>query len=111
MCNIRKKDFYDAITGYSVGGQDYGTNASTFRKVDNVDMIFDSRGKYLGLRTCRGKLVDGKYTSKQGPSDFKSFLDLKIWAGKECNPAHFIEKRSGTFLQTSPDKRITYREK
>ncbi len=99
MSNIKKRDFYDAITGDNVNKENYGRDAAVFKKVDNVEMIFDSRGCYLGINTCRGKMVDGKYFAKEGPKDFKSFLDLRIWAGKGCSPAHFIETEDGTFLQ------------
>ena len=99
MSNIKKRDFYDVITGDVTRAESYGSNASTRKKVDNVDMIFDSRGSYLGIRTSRGKFENGKYIIKKGPYDFKSFLDLKIWAGKRCNPMDFIETKDGTFLQ------------
>ncbi len=106
MCNIKKRDFYDAITGDAVNGKYYGNDAAVFRKVDNVDMIFDSRGEYLGVRTCRGKFIGNKYTAKKGPYDFKSFLDLKIWAGKGCNFANFIETKDGDFLQIDRTKGV-----
>jgi hypothetical protein len=99
MCNVKKMEFYDAITGVTTDSKYYGNDAAVFRRVDNVDMIFDSRGKYLGIRTCRGTFVDGKYTTKKGPCDFKSFIDLKIWAGKGCNLSNFVETKDGDFLQ------------
>ncbi len=99
MSNVKKRDFYDAITGDNANKEDYGIDAAIFKKVDNVEMIFDSRGEYLGINTCRGKMVNDKYVVKEGPKDFKSFLDLKIWAGKGCNVANFIETQDGTFLQ------------
>ena len=99
MVNIKKLDYYDVITGYPVNKERYGFEASVFRKVDNVDMIFDSRGLYLGLRTCRGKFVDGKYTCKRGIFDFKPFSDLKIWAGRQCPNVDFIETGDGNFMQ------------
>lgn len=99
MCNIKKRDFYDIITGDVANAKDYGINASTFKKVDNIDMIFDSRGEYLGIRTSRGKFVNGKYIIKKGPYDFKSISDLKIWAGKRCSSMDFIETKDGTFIQ------------
>jgi len=111
MCNIKKKDFYDVITGDDVSKENYGKDAATFKRVDNVEMIFDSRGEYLGIKTCRGKFVKGKYTTRQGPSDFKSFIDLKIWAGERCSPAHFIETGNGTFLQIDSGEGRTYPEK
>lgn len=105
MSNIKNRDFYDAITGDIVGAESYGRDASTSKKVDNVDMIFDSRGSYLGIRTCRGKFENGKYIASKGPYDFKSFLDLKIWAGKECGSMDFIETKEGVFLQIDMTKR------
>jgi hypothetical protein len=111
MCNIKKRDFYNAITGDIVGAENYGVDAAIFKKVDNVVMIFDSRGCYLGINTCKGKIINGKYITKKGPSDFKSFSDLKIWAGEECSPSQFIETGNGTFLQIESDKGRTYQEK
>jgi hypothetical protein len=105
MCNVRKKEFYDAVTGDATDGKYYGMDAAIFRMVDNVDMVFDSRGSYIGIRTCRGKFVDDKYTTKKGPYDFKSFSDLKIWAGKGCSPSNFIETKDGDFLQIDGPKR------
>lgn len=105
MSNIKKKDFYDAITGDAVGSDSYGMGAVTFKKVDNVRLIFDSRGEYLGIQTCRGKIENGKYIAKKGPYDFKSFLDLKIWAGKRCSSMDFIETKDGVFLQIDLTKR------
>jgi hypothetical protein len=102
---MKKRDFYDAITGDIVGADSYGIDAATFKKVDNVSMVFDSRGQYLGLFTCRGKIENGKYIAKKGPSDFKSFLDLKIWAGKRCSSMDFIETKDGVFLQIDLTKR------
>jgi len=102
---MKKRDFYDVITGECVSDEDYGIKASIFKKVDNARMIFDSRGQYIGLFTCRGKFENGKYIVKKGPSDFKSFLDLKIWAGKRCSPMDFIETKEGIFLQIDLTKR------
>lgn len=99
MSNIKKREFYNAITGDIASAEDYGIDASTFKKVDNVEMIFDSRGSYLGIKTCRGKFENGKYIVKKGPCDFKSFIDLKIWACKRCSSIDFIETKEGTFLQ------------
>lgn len=99
MANIKKRDFYDAITGDIVDGKYYGVDASVFKKVDNVEMIFDSRGQYLGVRTSRGKFENGRYTFKKGPYDFKSFIDLKIWGGRRCSSADFIETKDGTYMQ------------
>jgi len=99
MSNIKKKEFYDAITGDDVDKERYGIDASIFKKVDNVDLVFDSRGEYLGMRTCRGKIIDGKYTCKKGVFDFKSFTDLKIWAGVQCTKVDFIETKDGNFMQ------------
>lgn len=62
-------------------------------------MIFDSRGKYLGIRTCIGKFINDKYTSKEGRRDFKSFLDLKIWEAARCPKVDLIETKEGTFVQ------------
>lgn len=105
MSNIKKRDFYNVISGEIVEAESYGYDASTFKKVDNVEMIFDSRGEYLGIRTCRGKIENGKYIVKKGPYDFKSFLDLKIWAGQRCGPMDFIETGDGVFLQIDMTKR------
>lgn len=99
MSNIKKKDFYDAITGEPVDEERYGIDASVFRKVDNVDLVFDSRGEYLGTRTCTGKFINGKYTFKKGPLSFKSFTDLKIWARERCADVNFVETEEGNFIQ------------
>lgn len=99
MSNIKKKDFYDVITGDDANIKSYGIDAATFKRVDNIDMVFDSRGKYLGIRTYRGKIIDGKYTCKKGIFHFKSFIDLKIWAGIQCTKVDFIETQKGNFMQ------------
>lgn len=105
MCNIKKRDFFDVVSGDVVGADSYGSDASTYKRVDNVDMIFDSRGEYLGIRTSKGKFENGKYIVKKGPYDFKSFLDLKIWAGQRCSSMDFIEAKEGVFLQIDMTKR------
>ena len=99
MTNIKKKDFYDSTTGEDANGENYGIDAAIFKKVDNVDLVFDSRGRYLGIRTCRGKFINGKYTSKVGIRDFKSFMDLRVWAGTRCANVDFIETDQGNFIQ------------
>lgn len=99
MSNIKKRDFYNVVTGDKEYKNDYGINASTFMKVDNVDMIFDSRGQYLGIRTCRGKFINGKYTSKEGIRDFKSFMDMEIWNGVKCARVDYVESRDGVFAE------------
>lgn len=104
MCNIKKKDCYNAITGDEADIQYYGMDTAIFKRVANVDMIFDSRGEYLGVRTSKGKFVDGKYIVTKGPYDFKSFLDLKIWAGQECKKAQFIETKDGMCVQIDTRK-------
>ena len=101
MSNIKKKDFYNAITGNNESIDNYGINASTFKKVDNVDMVFDSRGQYLGIRTCRGKIIDGIYKCKVGICDFKSFTDLRIWDSIHCPRVDLIETKEGNFVQIS----------
>ena len=105
MSNIKKRDFYDIVTGERVDGENYGKCANIYKDVDNVILIFDSRGEYLGINTSRGKFVNGKYTTKKGPYDFKSFSDLKIWAGKGCIQPNFIETKDGDFLQIDGPKR------
>ena len=100
MVNTKKIEFYDVITGQPANKEMYGLDTAVFRKMDNVDMIFDSRGTYLGIRTCRGKIIDGKYTCKKGGIlDFKSFEDLKIWAGARCAKVDFLETKDGNFVQ------------
>ena len=99
MVNFKKIDYYNVITGKSVNKEMYGFDTSVFKKVDNIDMIFDSRGRYLGIFTCRGKIINGKYTCKQGIRDFKSFTDLQIWAGVQCPRLDFIETDQGNFVQ------------
>ena len=99
MTNIKKKDFFNCVTGEENRGDDYGINSSTFKKVDNVAMLYSSRGEYLGIYTCRGKIKNGKYTGKEGPRDFKSFMDLNIWSGVRCSKVDFIETRDGNFMQ------------
>lgn len=103
MCNIKKRDFFNVITGEPTNAENYGTDASIFKKTDNTDLIFDSRGVYLGLRTCRGKFINGKYTSKQGIRDFKSADDLRIWAVTKCANVDFIETGEGNFMQIKKD--------
>lgn len=105
MSNMKKRDFYNITTGERVDGESYGMDAAAFKGVDNVVLVFDSRGEYLGIRTCRGKFENGKYIVKKGPYDFKSFLDLKIWEGKRCGSTDFIETKDGTFLQIDLTKR------
>lgn len=84
MTNLKKLDFYNVITGEKEDFNTYGIKASTFKKLDNIDMVFDSRGEYLGIMTCRGKFVNGKYTSKKGIKDFKTSEDLMLWNNIEC---------------------------
>lgn len=95
MVNIKKLDYFDVITGYAVDSRNYGLDAAVFKKADNVQMIFDSRWEYLGIITCRGKFINGKYTAKQGPKDFKSIDDLKIWAGVRCCNTDFVGTKDG----------------
>lgn len=97
MVNFKKLDFYNAITGDPVDEKNYGRFAEVFKKVDNVNMVFSSRGEYLGIQTCRGKIIDGKFTGKKGPRDFKSYTDFKIWAGVECVN---LENSGGRILMT-----------
>ncbi len=104
MSNIKKRDFYNAITGLIAEGENYGKDAAIFKKVDNVVMVFDSRGAYLGINTCKGKIIDGKYIATKGPYDFKSFIDLKIWANIGCVPTQFVETPDGNFLQIDSTK-------
>lgn len=98
-----KKDYFNVITGEYVDGEGYGTDARIFRKTDNINLVFDSRGSYLGIQTCRGKVIENKgkkrYTSKQGIKDFKSFIDLKMWEGVGCAQVDFIETKDGNFMQ------------
>jgi len=106
MSNIKNQMmFFDIITGNIASAEDYGIDGRVYRKADNVDLIFDSRGSFLGIRTCRGKFINGKYIVKKGPYDFKSFLDLKIWTGKRCSSTNFIETKDGMFLQIDMTKR------
>jgi len=84
MTNLKKKDFYNVITGEDVNKESYGINASTFKRVINVDMVFDSRGQYIGIRTCRGKFENNKYIPNKGIHDFKSFSELMIWNNQKC---------------------------
>ena len=99
MSNIKKLDFYNIITGNKEFADSYGVDATTFMKVDNVDMVFDSRGNYLGIRTCRGKFINGKYTGKEGIKDFKSVDDLKIWAGVKCAIVDCAETKDGIIAE------------
>lgn len=104
MSNIKKREFFNVVTGEKDDGKYYGIDSSIFRKSDNVELIFSSRGEYLGIKTCRGKFMKNDkggtyYTSKEGIFDFKSFDDLGIWAGKTCPSVSFIETPEGNFLQ------------
>lgn len=102
MVNLRKKEFYDIISGDSESGERYGTDATISKKVDNVDLVYDSRGRYLGIRTCRGKFENGIYIANKGPYDFKSISDLKVWAGKRCRSMDFLETKDGAVLTINP---------
>jgi hypothetical protein len=85
MTNIKKKEFYNCVTGCVELGNNYGYYATVFKKTVNVDMIYDSRGEYLGLRTCRGSIENKKYVPNKGIRDFKSFTELyKLWNGQMC---------------------------
>jgi len=86
MSNVKKKDYYDCVTGCNEIEHDYGHFATVFKKTVNVDMIYDSRGKYLGIRTCRGSFNNnGKYIPNKGIRDFKSFTELyELWNGQLC---------------------------
>jgi hypothetical protein len=99
----KKRNYFNVVTGEYVDGEGYGIDARIFRKTDNVNLVFDSRGSYLGIQTCRGKVIDNKgkeyYTSKQGIKDFKSFIDLKMWEGIRCAQVDFIETKDGNFMQ------------
>ncbi len=106
MSNIKKRDFYNATTGEYADKERYGADAEIFKKVDNVDLVFDSRGEYLGIRTCRGKIIDGKYTCKKGILDFKSFTDLEMWSGIECPKVDFIESGEGSFIQIREGQKL-----
>lgn len=103
MVNIKKKDFFDVITGEQVSGEYYGIDAAVFKKVDNIDMVFDSRGKYLGIRVCQGKIINDKgkiyYTGKKGIRDYRSISDLSIWACRPCSNIDFIETSEGVSAQ------------
>ncbi len=102
MTNMKKKKFFNCITGDEDNGKYYGIYSDIYKWSDNVDMVFDSRGQYLGIRTCRGKIIDGKFTGKKGIYDFKSFFDLKYWAGRKGSKVDFIETKDGTFIQIRP---------
>lgn len=95
MSNTKKLDYYDVITGNSVDEDDYGFKATVNKKVDNVDQVFDSRGSYLGIRTFRGRIINGKFTCKKGGRfDFKSCIELEIWKGKGSS-CYSVEKNEG----------------
>lgn len=81
MSNIRKKEFYDVITGESVEEDRYGEDAIIYKKSTNVDMIFDSHGQYLGIRKSLGKMINGKLTFRRGPYIFQSADELKYLVG------------------------------
>lgn len=99
MCNIRRKECYDAVTGDTVNARYDGKNAATFRKVDDANLIFDSRGQYLGIRTSKGKFAKGVCATKKGPYEFKSFVDLRTWTNQGCRKAIFAETKDGTFMR------------
>jgi hypothetical protein len=48
MSNIKKRDFYDVITGDPVMSKNYGYDSSIYKRSDNADMIFDSEGRISG---------------------------------------------------------------
>lgn len=85
MTNIKKMEFFDVTTGEPISRDRYGIDGKIFKRVDNVHMIFDSRGQYLGIRICRGKFINGKFTGKKGIYDFRSFLELKEWENVTCS--------------------------
>ncbi len=101
MVNRKKRDFFNVITGEIANPEDYGVDGRIYKKSDNVDMVFDSRGQYLGIRTCRGKFVDDKhgnkvYTSKKGIYDFKPVSDLMKYP-LQCCGSDFVEMKDGNF--------------
>lgn len=109
MSNIKNQmSFFNVITGEIAKPEEYGVDGRIYRKSDNVDMIFDSRGSYLGVRSCRGKFVDDKhgnkvYTCKKGIYDFKSFLDIKKYQLQSCD-IDFIETGEGTYAHIGEQK-------
>lgn len=104
MVNVKKLDYFNVVTGDAVDGKSYGRDAAVFKQSDNVEMIFSSRGEYLGITICEGKFINGKYTGKQGPKNFKSFTDLKIWAGRECINTNFIQTEDGVAINIYPGR-------
>lgn len=83
--NNKDFDFFNVYTGEIEDGFLYGKDSSVFKRTDNIKLVRDSRGKYLGIKTCRGSFnPNGIYTARKGPSDFKSYEELKIWVGQKC---------------------------
>ena len=42
MCNIKNQaKYFNVITGDNVSGESYGKDAAIFKKVDNIDLVFD----------------------------------------------------------------------
>lgn len=97
MSNLKKLDFYDVTNGKPLDASTYGALNKSFKKVDNIDLIFSSRGEYLGIQTCRGKIINGKYTCKKGIKDFKSVEDLSIWDRGTCVPSNYVLSQDGNY--------------
>lgn len=91
MTNLKKKEYFNVITGEKNDGKTYGKDAKIFKYADNISLIYDSRGKYLGLRISKGKFEfeddianKGLFIWEKGPFYFKSSDELKIWEGVSC---------------------------
>lgn len=76
MCNIKIKDFYNFITGEDCGKDTYSIFKTTYIKCNYEQLIYDSRGKYLGLRRRKIDCKNGKIVIEKHYK-FESFLYLK----------------------------------
>ena len=111
MSNLKQKDYFDCITGETVDDYNYGKDAKIFKKTDNIDLIYDSHGNYLGLRCSMGKFENengkdhkGKYIWSKGPYYYKSTEDLKVWGGIKCSPHIGIKLDKEAFVEISKKK-------
>lgn len=111
MSNLKKKDYFDCTTGEKVDGENYGRDAKIFKKSDNMELIYDSHGNYLGLRCSMGKFENenskdnkGEYIWSKGPYYYKSVEDLKVWDGIKCLDHFGIKLDKEAFVRVDKER-------
>lgn len=108
MVNFKKKDYFDCITGENVDASNYGKDAKIFKNADNMELMYDSHGNYLGIRCSMGKYINEKtketYVWSSGPYYYKSPEDLKVWDGIKCSEHVGIKLGKEAFVEVSKDK-------